>query len=238
MKNTILDVTMTKEYIEAGINFEKMQKKFLPILEVDARENEGYLYLQYIHKFFGKTKIKYAKAMTYKGRQLEPGIYKFELLEWTDLGDGNKSTVTLSGEKFISNRFLVPINRYIYWEQRTSLTIKAAEIKKSDLRDVPYKEPSVSLLGLGAAIITGIAIGEIADSLIDGVDSVHTVDSVHAVDGAHAVNGVDAPETKDVHTIANKGVHLVNGYTKANGTHVEGYLRSNPDGITSNNLNK
>lgn len=32
--------------------------------------------------------------------------------------------------------------------------------------------------------------------------------------------------------------HSVRGYTRSNGTHVDGYTRSNPDGITSNNIRK
>ncbi|MGG2114149.1 hypothetical protein OCI51_25895 (plasmid) [Lysinibacillus capsici] len=32
-------------------------------------------------------------------------------------------------------------------------------------------------------------------------------------------------------------VHWVDGYTRSDGTYVKGHWRSNPDGITSNNLN-
>lgn len=35
----------------------------------------------------------------------------------------------------------------------------------------------------------------------------------------------------------NPGVHSVNGYYRSDGTYVEGHMRSNPDGIKSNNLN-
>ncbi|HFJ9472404.1 hypothetical protein [Bacillus cereus group sp. MYBKT111-2] len=35
----------------------------------------------------------------------------------------------------------------------------------------------------------------------------------------------------------NPGVHSVKGYYRSDGTYVEGYMRSNPDGIKSNNLN-
>jgi hypothetical protein len=231
-----LDVTMTKQYVEAGINFEKIHKKFIPIFQVDARENKGFIYLESIHKSITRSKIKYAKAMTYEGGQLEPGIYKFELLEWTDLNDGYKSIVTFRGEKILTNIILVSIMRYLHWEQRKYLTVKAAEIKISDLRDKPYKEFNGSLLALGAGLIAGVALGA---ELTDLVDGVHGIDGVDIAQGVDVDVDVGVPVTGEVvPTTANTGVHWVDGYTRADGTHVEGYFRSNPDGITGNNLNK
>ena len=172
--------------------------------------------------------------MTYEGGQLASGFYKFELLEWTDLSDGYKSIVTLRGEKLFSNIILVSLMRYLHWEQRKYLTVKAAEIKKSDLRDKPYKEFNGSLLALGAGLIAGVALGAELTYLVDGV---HGIDGVDIAQGVEADVGV--PVTGEVvPTTANTAVHWVDGYTRADGTHVEGYFRSNPDGITSNNLNK
>lgn len=321
-----LDVTMTKEYVEAGINFEKMHKEFKPIFEVDARKNRGFIYLQSIHLW----NTTYAKAMSYEGAQLQPGTYEFELLDWTDLGDGYKSTVTLRGEKFFTNIIAVFLRRNVWRKYLRDLTVKAAEIKKSDLRDEPYmgffeslvalqanleqprkdmievvekldillspelieekklnteqvaqftefrnkvqakidadrrEEEKVNAIGkavvktaisatvpqmgavfmaervakavanptsaAGAGLIAGVTLGELAD-LVDGVDIAQGVEADVEVSVTEEVSTFE-----EVPTTATTGVHWVDGYTRADGTHVEGHFRSNPDGITSNNL--
>lgn len=46
-------------------------------------------------------------------------------------------------------------------------------------------------------------------------------------------SGFDIPTSNG----SSPGVHYVDSYTRSDGTSVEGHFRSNPDGITSNNLN-
>lgn len=323
-----LDVTMAKEYVEAGINFEKMHRDFKPKFEVDARKNKGFIYLQSIHKW----NTTYSKAMSYEGSQLEPGTYEFELIDWKDPCGRYKSTVTLRGRKFFTNFFMVMISRRLWRKYHKELTVKASEIKKSHLRDEEYmgffeslgalqakleqprkdmvevvekldillspekieekqlspelvvkaaelrnkvqakidtdrrEEEKANAIGkavvktaisatvphigavfmaervekavanptaaAGAGLIGGTVLGELAD-LVDGVYIAQGVEAeVEISETGEVSTNEESPTTK------NTGVHWVDGYTRADGTHVEGHFRSNPDGITSNNLNK
>jgi len=83
-----------------------------------------------------------------------------------------------------------------------------------------------------AGIITTVAVGALAIGIIDIVDG---------ADGGTEVTQVNDVSTETHHVEA----HSVNSYEKSDGTVVEsywrggdeGYERSNPDGISSNNLN-
>ena len=90
-------------------------------------------------------------------------------------------------------------------------------------------------VGPGAAMATGLLLCMFVDvDGVDGIDGVDSIDGINGVDGADA--GMSTPEPSDPSS-ANPPLEEVSGYTRSDGTEVDGYMRTEADGFEENNLN-
>ncbi|MFC5449171.1 hypothetical protein ACFPOG_12940 [Paenibacillus aestuarii] len=173
--------------------------------------------------------------------------------EWC-VGDQEKYFSTGIKDRIEARKFMHNLGREYLYEKYPSGVPKPEAKKK-------FSEKIAEYIGF---LIGGLIIVAIASYLVSGFisDMSHIANAIIHSDSTPPVEGKEAdcreyvsqhyttnrdaalkycmsdPEDENVpSTSGSPGYHYVQPYTKSNGTHVDGYIRSNPDGDKSNNIN-